>query len=186
MLIPLGILDFPVAAGSYDLLETEILTGTQASVTFSSLGDYASDYQHLQIRLTGRGTDAATGVTGNYLRFNGDSGANYSLHILFGNGSSVASTAETSSTWALAGLVASGGMTASSFTGTVIDILDPFETTKYTTTRALTGIAANSSRIDLHSGSWRNTNALTSIEILMNSISFATGSRFSLYGLKVA
>jgi hypothetical protein len=41
----------PVSLGSYDLLETEILTGTQASVEFTSLDSY-TDYQHFQIRGT--------------------------------------------------------------------------------------------------------------------------------------
>jgi hypothetical protein len=51
---PLGILSAAGAgggvAGDYELISSEILGTTAASVTFSSLGDYSSTYKHLQIR----------------------------------------------------------------------------------------------------------------------------------------
>jgi hypothetical protein len=182
-LIPLGILDFPTAAaGSYNLLETEILTGTQASVTFSSLGSY-STYQHLQIRVVARSNRAAT-TDSIDLKLNGAT-TNYRYHALRGSGSSVASFSGTPA-YIDTSFIPAASDTANSFGPKVIDILDPFETTKTTTTRTLWGMSSNETWIGLFSGGWFDTSAITSIALECNTGSFITGSRFSLYGLKGA
>lgn len=188
-LIPLGILDFPTAAaGAYDLLETEILTGTQASVTFSSLNStYGSDYQHLQVRLTGRSTTSG-GASDLRVRFNADSGSNYAHHQLLGDGSVArCPTPGTSANHMRGGQIAGATAGTNVFSGQVIDILDPFETTKYTTIRASGGISGSVPYVHLISGLWMNTSALTSIELADNyGGSLAAFCRFSLYGLKGA
>ena len=183
--IPLGILaaQISVAAGSYHLLETEILTGTEASVTFDSLNStYGSTYQHLQIRMTAR-TNRPSGSNANVdVQFNSDTGSNYAQHYLLRTTSLVASGSASTSSIYLGG-VPVNATTADAFAGYVYDILDPFETTKYTTIRALGGFATGF--LGLHSGLWMNTNALTSLEII-GEADFVTGSRFSLYGLKAS
>jgi hypothetical protein len=187
------------AAGSFDLLETQVLTGTQASVTFSSLSAYASTYQHLQIRAVAKNA-AAVGynVLEMVLRFNGSS-ANYRSHCLRGMSGSVSSFAPTLSTQMLVGQTVSNdsGISAT-FGGSVIDILDPFETTKNKTVRSLSGAGDSrstlgpSDQISLWSGAWFDTSAVSSITLygaygdggtLSN---FTSGSRFSLYGIKAA
>ena len=190
MLIPLGILDYPVSAAgasSYDLLETEILTGSQATVTFSSLNStYGADYQHLQIRYVAR-TATGTGNAGNYyMRFNGDSASNYAWHRMYGDGSSVTSAAGSSQTQIVPAFL-DRASDSNIYSMAVIDILDPFETSKYTTTRCLWG-GTNSSfpGIGLNSGLWQNTAALTSISFGVPGYDLAIGSRFSLYGLKAS
>jgi hypothetical protein len=173
----------PAGAGSYDLLQTEILTGNQASVTFSSLGDYATDYQHLQLRYTAR-TSRLAAASILYIQYNGDTAANYSSHWLLGNGSTVTSSAVTSTAAPLFSLAADANLTADVFAGGTIDILDPFNSSKNTTARSLSGVAPNF--VMLGSQSWRNTNALTSIEIKPEANDFVSESRFSLYGLKAS
>jgi hypothetical protein len=173
-----------VSFGSYDLLATEILTSSAASVTFSSLGDYAADYQHLQLRYTVRHADSTAGVPDLLVRLNGDTGSNYSWHMLFGNGSSVSSFAATSTSSMRIGATPKNSETLGAFEAGVTDILDPFETTKYTTIRPLSGRAQTTNFIGLFSGSWRNVNSLTSITLLPDSSNLITGSRFSLYGIK--
>ena len=179
MLIPLGILDYPVsaAAGSYDLLETEILTGSQASVTFSSLNStYGAGYQHLQVRMVGISPSDVS-----YLRFNGVSGTSYRNHGLRGNGSTVSSYAS----GAAAGQIQLSTVLATDTTYTkVIDILDAFDSNKNTTIRAL--VANSNQGIELISGVFMNTSALTSILLAPFSGTYSAGSRFSLYGLKGA
>jgi hypothetical protein len=172
----------PSPTGSYDLLATEILTSATSSVTFSSLGDYAADYQHLQIRIaaqTNRGTFPDDNIL---IRFNADSATNYSEHSLRGNGSSVSSGATANSNGInCRGIGASGG--GGSFGAAVIDILDPFETSKYKTTRSLSGYS--SQPVCFESGNWRNTASVTSIGLTpVVGTLFNTGSRFSLYGIK--
>jgi hypothetical protein len=175
-MIPIGILAASGAglAGSYHLLSTTILTTTTASVTFSSLNTLAAGYQHLQIRAV------VTMASGNYVstQFNGVT-SGYRYHQMANSGSSVSSISDT-------------GAAISTFIGyndkpaaAVIDILDPFNASKNTTQKALAGVAPNN--ITFSSGLFASTSAITSITLLeFYAGSFAAGSRFSLYGLKVA
>jgi len=170
------------AAGSYDLLQTEILTGSQASVTFSDLGDYAGTYQHLQVRASYKGVTANTESV--RMRINGDTGSNYSIHGLLGDGSSVSSFGLANTVWMTIG---DSKNTADAYAAAVIDLLDSFETSKYPTIKVLSGTSEAVTRIDLASGSRRNTEALSSISFFMNSGSdLAAKTRFSLYGLKAS
>ena len=173
-------------AGSYDLLETEILTGTAATVTFSSLSStYGSDYQHLQLRFTARDNFAALTNT-MIIDINSAGSGNFSNHQLLGNGSSVASYANTSSVLRVSE-IPENSQSANIFGAGVIDILDAFDTSKYTTVRSLAGHAGSSPRIGLYSGAYLSTNAVDSITFDATSTStFNVGSRFSIYGLKVA
>jgi hypothetical protein len=71
------------------------------------------------------------------------------------------------------------------FTPFVIDILDPYSTTKNTTVRAISGVVGNENRIRIGSGLWVNTASLTSVTMFSTSgINLVSGSRFSLYGIK--
>jgi len=161
------------AAGSFDLLETQVLTGSQASVTFSSLSTYASTYQHLQIRAVARTTQAANhGLV--YLDFNG--GAGTIGHYLLGDGSSVSSDDSDSR----AGFVTGANFAANGFGAIVLDILDPFETTKNKTARSLSGPGLG---IYMASALWASTSAVTSLT-LRSTANFVQYSRFSLYGIR--
>jgi hypothetical protein len=177
-----------VATGAYELLETQTLSGTQASITFSNLNtNYGSIYQHLQLRLVTRGNRSGSEDSNIYIQFNSDTGANYNSHYLRGNGSAMESGAYTSSN--NNGIFLYQGntgatQTASSFAANIVDILDPFETTKYTTIRNLSGMTGALNRVFIHSGAWRNTAALTTITIDDTLGDFVQYSRFSLYGMR--
>jgi hypothetical protein len=176
------------AAGSFDLLQTQILTSPTASIEFANLNStYGATYQHLQIRMVYRGSAANDGETV-LMRLNGDTGNNYSSHLLRGDGSgSPASSAELGLN-SMEQLYTAGNNSAG-FGVAVIDLLDAFETTKFKTRRLLaaSGTNSNFAGIQLGSGSWRNTAATTSITILPRYGSgWATNSRFSLYGIKAA
>jgi hypothetical protein len=186
MLIPFGILSASgSAAGSYDLLETQILGSTQASVTFSSLGDYATDYKHLQIRMLTRSTRASNIDLLNF-RFSGDTGSNYSHHELGGGGggSTAYSGAATSTAFMTQGYTSGNTTAANSFGAHICDILDPFSTTKNKTIKSLGGYTGVTQYVTLFSGNHRNTAAITSIFIQTQIGSLVAGSRFSLYGIK--
>jgi len=70
----------------------------------------------------------------------------------------------------------------------LIDINDYASTTKYKTIRNYCGIATNSGvdvgAINLGSGLWENTNAVTSLTINGLGVNFTTTSVFALYGIK--
>lgn len=188
MLIPLGILASAGggAAGSFDLISTTLLTGSQASVTFD-VSTYASTYKHLQIRLVGRLDYAGTsGYT--KIRLNGDTGANYSSHYMYSdpNAGNVISGASLGLGYLETGGAVGNTQPSGAFAAAVFDILDAFSTSKFKTTRMLDGSAYSTlSNINLRSGSWRSTSAVTSINIAPGlGSNFIAGSRFSLYGIK--
>lgn len=188
MLIPFGVLSAAGAGGQaivpdYELITTEILTGTQSSITFSNLSSYSSTYKHLQIRAVAR-SGVAVADMGYKIRFNGGSSTDYSFHRMQGNGSSVSSYGDAAATYFyITGGLQGSSATANAFGVAVIDILDAFNTSKNTTTRTLNG---NNGAISLDSAGWFNTAAIDSIvmEADAGSPSFVSGSRFSIYGLK--
>jgi hypothetical protein len=179
-----------VAAGSYDLIETYILGSSQASVVFSSLGDYSSTYKHLQIRYTAK-SDRSSG-DGNdamIMRLNSDSGSNYNSHILLGDGSSVGSGYESGNLTSMdySYIAGTGGNISGGYGFGVMDFLDAYSTTKFKTRRALWGNSLGGSYkvVGLSSGLWRNTNAISTITFLPRyGTNLVAGSRFSLYGIK--
>lgn len=187
MLIPFGVFSAGVSsgnggAGAFELISTTILTGTQATVSFN-VSAYASTYKHLQLRAVGRSTSA---YNLDYLGMKFNSATSYAVHGLSGDGTSVSSFGYTTSTetMMLGGLVTAGNAAANTFAGTVCDILDPFSTTKNKTIRSFAGIASTSNRVTLFSSLYPSTTAVSTIDLVLGSGLFVTGSRFSLYGIK--
>lgn len=186
MLLPLGILASAGGAvtADYNLISTQVLTSSVASVTFSSLNSAAAAYKHLQIRWTARSTNASLTDDGNF-RINGDSGSNYAIHSLYGNGVSAASVNLTSQTQgAIYDLAAGNNASANIFGSGVLDLLDFQSTSKNKTLRILNGAKTQSNQyIHLSSGLWMSTAAVTSITLAATG-NLVAGSRFSIYGLK--
>jgi hypothetical protein len=183
----LGIFSAAGAGGAaaltdYELIETQILSSSTPSITFSSLGTYSSTYKHLQVRYTARSSAAVPG-NGVLGRLNGVTSATYAQHFLYGNGATVQSGAATSQTSALVGLESAASATANIFGAGVIDLLDAYSTTKNKTLRTFTGVA-DLPRVDLHSSVFINTASITSFELRPEAGNFVSGSRFSLYGIK--
>jgi hypothetical protein len=176
----------PPALSDYDLLETEILTGSQASVVFNDLNStYGADYQQLQIRMSVRSTRSALADSVD-ITFNGAS-STYSWHALRGSGSSAESYGVLSNSYMQAGLIPGNTNVSGNFGALVTDILDPFESTKNTSQKTFWGMyGSNENFLGVFSGAWYSTNVLTSVTLDCSNASFIAGSRFSLYGLKAA
>jgi hypothetical protein len=186
MLIPFGILSAAGAAaaptGAYELIQTFTVGTAAADITFSSLGTYSSTYKHLQLRIVARSTRAAADDA-IVIQLNGDTGANYAWHQVLGNGSSVSSTNATSVAVPRLGVVPANSATANDFGALVVDLLDPYSTTKNKTIRSFVGFA--STWIALHSVLHMSTSAISSIRLLSGfSGNIAVGSRLSLYGIR--
>jgi hypothetical protein len=188
MLIPFGVLSAaaggaPAGASDYELIESYILGSAQSSVTFSSLGDYSSTYKHLQIRWVAR-SDRGSGAASFWFRFNGDTGSNYANHALYGD-TSVVSFGQTSQNRALiTSVLPASGATANVYSSGVMDVLD-WTATKNKTVRTLAGYSLSPGIVQLASGLWMNTGAVTSISLIEgDSSNFVAGSRFSIYGIK--
>ena len=173
-------------ATSYESIATTTVgAGGSSTITFSSI---PSTYQHLQLRYIARDTLAAADVSGVVIRFNSDSGTNYTRHYLLGDGGSVYAGAGINRTSIGGGLVLSGGSPASIFAVGVIDVLDYADTNKFKTYRVLSGVDTNTTSpvgyVDFESALWRSTSAITSITITLPSGNYAQYSQFALYGIK--
>jgi hypothetical protein len=178
-----GNIQFIEPTQDYQLLETVVLSSSQASVEFTNLATkYAADYQHLQIRAVVTST-RVNGDDDFRIRFNGDTGTNYAWHRLIGTGSTVISSGSSSLNRIFIGAINAANGTADSYSGLVVDILDPFETTKNKTVRSFGG-QTNTSFVYLYSGLYMSTNSTTSIQLSCEGGNLAQYSRFSLYGLR--
>jgi hypothetical protein len=174
-----------VSASSYESIATVTAAGGETSLSFTSI---PSTYKSLQIRGILKDTFATATQVGCYLTFNSDTGSNYSYHRLYGVSSSVyASGSATQTSIFLGGSGASSASgTTSMFGASITDIVDYASTTKYKTSRTFSGSDLNAapSPINLTSGLWQSTSAITSIQIAKDYTAFAAGTTFALYGIK--
>lgn len=176
------------AANSYESIQTYTLGSSQSTVTFSTI---PSTYKHLQLRLLIRGDYVGANFNDNILlRFNSDSGSNYTRHLLYAQDNSGAlafGAANTTSAFAGAAPNASTGI-SNVFAGGVTDILDYADTNKFKTVRTLQGYDTNGGgkqRLSFESSAWRSTSAITSITITSdNADNWVQYSSFALYGIK--
>lgn len=174
----------PAAVGDYESIQTfTVGSGGASSITFDLTG--VSGYKHLQLRWLARDNFASDGSDA-AIRFNSDSGSNYSWHQLLGDGSTPQAYASTNQTSARAGAVAGSTAGSNVFAATILDILDYANTTTYKTIRNLAGYDKNGAGgIALNSASWRSTSAITNINIAPRvGTSFSEYSSFALYGIK--
>lgn len=182
-LFPLGILSAAGAGGEagvvsdFELISTTILGSAQSSITFD-VSSYASTYKHLQIRMVSRRADNSGSVR---LTFNSSS-SGYARHTLYGTGSSVISNGASSQSEIEHYVTSKSTEPANAYAPAVWDILDAFSSSKNKTIRVFAGTWIP--EVIFGSGLWANTNAITSINLLAFGNDFATGSRFSLYGVK--
>lgn len=176
------------STNSYESIQTYTLGSSQSTVTFSTI---PSTYKHLQLRLFLRGDSTGGNFNDNILlRFNSDSGSNYTRHLLYvqdNSGPLTFSAANTTSAFAGAAPNASTGI-SNVFAGGVTDILDYADTNKFKTVRTLQGYDTNGGgkqRLSFESSAWRSTSAITSITITSdNADNWVQYSSFALYGIK--
>lgn len=171
------------ASSDYELIATVILGASQPTITFSQTATWAN-FKHLQIRGASR-TDVASVYVDTRMKLNGDAGANYSVHEIYGAGTATpASGGAASQSVASCCYSAGSSAAASIYSALIVDILDPFSTTKNKTIRGFSGVVASSNLADLRSSAWYSLNAVTSIELNLASGNFVSGTRFSLYGIR--
>lgn len=167
---------------SYESIATVTVgSGGSSSIDFTSI---PSTYKHLQLRCLGRTTAAVSNDVA-YLRFNSDSGTNYSAHDLRGNGGVVAAGGYPSQNAMYLQRFAGGNQASGMFGVVVADILDYANTSKYKTLRDSGGYDFNGSgNVYLASGLWLSTSAITSMTMTTSSGNWAQYTQFALYGIK--
>lgn len=167
------------------LIATTVVSGTFTSVISFDVSALGGTYKHLRLIATSQYNGNDTDLL---MRFNGDTGTNYSLHGLVGRGgaptvlnSTNTTNIETFYNWSPVTKL------DQSFLGSTLDILDFSSTSKIKAVQHLYGVSYNSGgSIYLNSGSWRSTSAITSITLTLfggAATHILPGSRFSLYGV---
>jgi len=167
---------------SFESIASANGTGSSNTITFNSIpGTYAS----LQIRFNAI-VDAGHQI---YLRANGDTGASsYTKHYFVGRTTGGLLAGGEANTGEMLMMGAYGTVATQPNVG-IIDILDYASTTKNKTVRSFAGTNNNTTtngEVDLFSGLWKSTSAITSISIIIGSGSFATSTTVSLYGIRGA
>lgn len=167
---------------TYEPISTQTLVGTSSAVTFSSI---SGSYTDLVVVVS---VNATTGGPLTRIRFNGDTGTNYSWTALNGNGSTAASTRAASQTQGYLCSYSTIPIAANTFSTMIASIQNYSNSTTYKTciSRAATQGAPTYNGAEAVVSLWRNTDAITSIEIAPTSSTFAAGSTFTLYGIKAA
>jgi hypothetical protein len=161
---------------TYDSIATQTVVGSSTgTVTFSSI---SSTYTDLII-VSNLGVATAARL---YIRFNGDTGNNYSDVYLTGTGGAFSGLDTTQNAMTIGG--AWNGISTTLNATNIAQIMRYSNTTTFKTSLFRTANAkGGSGSVDANAGLWRNTAAITSVSIIGGS-NFLDGSTFSLYGIK--
>jgi hypothetical protein len=162
---------------TYDKIASTNGTGSSSSITISSI---PSTYTDLILIVNG----ATTSSTGNpCLRFNGDTGTNYSRTNLGGNGSVAFTDRETTANRIL--LIGGVYFSSTLNTNLIVQIQNYSNTTTFKTTLCRANKASDG--VDVNVGLWRNTDAINSLTFFTASgFNISSDSTFTLYGIKAA
>jgi len=162
-------------ASTYEKIATTTLGSSQASIDFTSI---SGSYTDLVIVGSIKSATATNPQT--YVRFNGDTGSNYSVTTLYGNGSSAGSTRFSSQTFIRYNYVTDPNTT--NFATMIMNISNYSNSTTYKT--ALTKFGLASIGLDATVGLWRSTSAITQVTFTLESATnFASGCVFTIYGI---
>jgi hypothetical protein len=155
---------------TYSNVATYTVATPAASYTFNSF----TGYTDLVLVITGQTTTAGQDIL---ITVNGDNGSNYSRSLVLGTGTTFPSTRDANQAW-----YAPGGAYENSLT--LINFMNYSNTTTYKTFLSRNNAPTQYTVEGV--GVWRNTAAITSITITTQTFNMATGSTFTLYGIKAA
>jgi hypothetical protein len=164
-------------AATYEPIASYTVPATTVdTVTFSSIPGTYTDLIVV--------SDYSLGGESLYIRFNSDSGSNYSSTRLIGNGSSASSSRGSNQTaivsWGASGNQSSGRTTS------IGQVFSYANTNVFKTTLSAFSNAAQ--EVNRQVGLWRSTSAVTSLTLTSTNATwkFSTGDTFSLYGIKAS
>lgn len=159
---------------TYEPIATTTLSSAASSIDFTSIG---SGYTDLRVVLVGS-TVSTTLIN---IRFNSDSATNYSGTMLVGSGTAASSERQstvnrivmpiTSETW---------GTSIKTFS---LDIFSYAGSTNKTGLSTFSGDTNGSGYVVRGVHLWRNTAAITSVNLIGATANWATGTTATLYGI---
>lgn len=164
---------------TYTPIATQTLGSAASSVTFSSLPQNYTDL----IVVIGSATFSANSTL--YVQYNGDTGANYSSTVLSGDGSAASSSRTTSVNGAQIG--AANGQSSTVMQTCIVNIQNYSNST--TNKTAISRWSRSDAEVSTTVSLWRNTNAITSIEIYggygngTKNSNMQSGTTITVYGV---
>lgn len=155
-------------------IATQTLASAAATVTFSSIPATYTDL----VLVINSGT---TAYTDNYLRFNSDTGSNYSYTRIYGTASAGSDRGTSQTT----GYIGSADTTLVG--NHIINVMNYANTTTNKTFLSRNNYNG-STAAGTHAivGLWRSTSAINSITLSLSSSTWLANSSFTLYGVKAA
>ena len=160
---------------TYEPIATTTLSSATTTITFSSIPSSYTDLRIVIVPKISNGTGWTT------LQFNGDTGTNYSVTYITGNGSTASSSRLTSQSNIYVGYNSNA---SAGYTFNTVDVFSYTGSTFKTVLNTNSDDQNGSGFVRRIVGLWRNTNAITSIE-LKNS-QFNADTTATLYGIKAA
>jgi hypothetical protein len=165
---------------TYDKIATYTAPSAISSYTFSSI---PSTYTDLVLITSALGQSGGGAEYTEQLQFNGDTSSGlYSETILRGDGSSATSGRHSNQNQIYLSVLGSLSTTVPRIN--VINIQNYANSSVYKTT--VSREAQANAGVEATVGLWRNTNAITSVRYSLQAGNIATGSTFTLYGIKAA
>ncbi len=178
----LGVYSIPGGkVSSMTTLARTVTSGSQSTVTFTSI---SNAYEDLIIQVNGRANYAAD-FSNVYVRFNGDTGANY-ISNYFQNANSTAQYGtNTGLTSAFFGKI-TGSSSAANYAGSCTATIPSYaRTTFYKNVLGQLGTLSSNLAGDVagvNASTWLNTAAVTSITLILDGGNFLDGTVVTLYG----
>lgn len=181
-----------VSSESFDSIQTQVLSGSQATVTFNSI---PQTYKHLQLRFIAQ-TNRATYNTDSFLvdQINGVVVSDKFGGRLLGANDASSGSYSSSNYYTNSGIICaqiSSSVAANVFGVGVVDILDYTNTNKLKTFSCFGGADTNGTAggyrpsVGLYSGTYPSTAAITSFRCTMfDGTLFSPYTHIALYGIK--
>ena len=161
-------------ATTYEKIQSTTLGSANTDISFTSIG---SGYTDLRVVLVGT---TVTGSPSPLIQFNSDTGTNYSITRLTGNGTTAASARSTNQTGIRCSILTGFNSTTPSLA--TFDIFSyagsTFKTVLVTSENDRNGSGSTERIVGL----WRSTSAITTVT-LSNPSQFNTGTTATLYGI---
>lgn len=167
-----ALLGVTVKIGDIDLTATQAFTAIPGT------------YSDLKLVLIGRGTQAAATVVAN-LRFNSDSGTNYESNLINISNNTSASSATPSQTEAILSVFPAASAVANRAGMAIVEIPEyagGFHKILRSECHTIYDTAASNYVTQLRGIQWRNTAAITRIDVTLSAGAWAAGSTARLYG----
>jgi len=169
------------AGVTYEPLATTTLTGTQATIDFTSI---SGSYTDLVISIYCQNAATSTGTRTGLLKLNSDSGTNYSYTSINGDGSTAASSRASSQSGGIYyAEIPRAGNGANVFGFARISFFSYAGSTNKTIVSENSADLNGSGNVVRIVGLWRSTSAITSISLIGGSEGFTSGTRATLYGI---